>query len=158
MNNPKGRDWTRVCQNLMDKAFTKQPPFPIHHYSFDGFWKNGSHLSEFLMVGLPDFRYNLKSRPFSTQPFFDHSKSRFQIPLKSKLTSVHLILKGGIKHLLSYFYRMLPNCGLPAPRMCESHELPLAKFCRCERTVLIVNSNDFDGTRRHSGSLQDLLR
>ena len=28
------------------------------------------------MVGLPDFRFHSKSRPFATQTFFDHSKSR----------------------------------------------------------------------------------
>ena len=33
-------------------------------------------LSGFQMVGLPDFRSHLKSRPFATQPVLDHSKSR----------------------------------------------------------------------------------
>ena len=33
-------------------------------------------LSGFQMVGLPDFRSCSKSRPFATQPIFDHSKSR----------------------------------------------------------------------------------
>ena len=32
------------------------------------------------MVGLPDFSSHLKFRPFANQPFFDHFKSRFQIP------------------------------------------------------------------------------
>ena len=31
----------------------------------NGFWQNGSHLSGFQMVGLPDFRSNSKSRPIT---------------------------------------------------------------------------------------------
>ena len=42
----------------------------------NGFWQNGGHLSGFQIVGLPDFRSHLKSRPFATQPVLDHSKSR----------------------------------------------------------------------------------
>ena len=40
------------------------------------FWWNGTHLSGFQMFGLRDFKPHSKSRPFSTQPLFDHSKSR----------------------------------------------------------------------------------
>ena len=40
------------------------------------FWQNGSYLSTFQTVGLPDFRSHLKSGPFATLPLFDHSKSR----------------------------------------------------------------------------------
>ena len=32
--------------------------------------------STILMVGLPDFRSHSKSRPFATQPLFEHTKSR----------------------------------------------------------------------------------
>ena len=42
----------------------------------NGFWQNGSNLSRFQMVGLPDYRSHSKSRPFTTQPVLDHSKSR----------------------------------------------------------------------------------
>ena len=40
------------------------------------FLKNGSYLSIFQMVGLPDFRSHLKSEPCATQPPFDHLKFR----------------------------------------------------------------------------------
>ena len=42
-----------------------------------------SHLSGFQMVGLPNCRSHPKSGPFLTQPFFNLSKSRFQIPAVS---------------------------------------------------------------------------
>ena len=42
---------------------------------FKWFWTNG-HLSGFPIVGLPDFRSHLKSKPFAIQPLLDHSKSR----------------------------------------------------------------------------------
>ena len=38
------------------------------------FWQNGSHLSGFQMIGLPEFRSHWKSRPFATQPVLDHSR------------------------------------------------------------------------------------
>ena len=40
------------------------------------FWQNRSHLFKFQMVGLPDFRFYLKSGSFATQPLFDYLKSR----------------------------------------------------------------------------------
>ena len=42
----------------------------------NGLWQNGSHLSGFHIVGLLELGSHLRSRPFSTQPLFDHSKSR----------------------------------------------------------------------------------
>ena len=51
----------------------------------NGFWQIGCHLSAFQMVGLLDFRSHSKSRPFATQPIYDHSKSSlgFRSPLRS---------------------------------------------------------------------------
>ena len=43
---------------------------------FKWFLIKGRYLSGFKMVGLPDFSWHLKSRPFATQPVLDHSKSR----------------------------------------------------------------------------------
>ena len=40
------------------------------------FWQNGGHLSAFQMVGLPDFRFHLKSRPSATQPLFDQNNNQ----------------------------------------------------------------------------------
>ena len=48
----------------------------IFVWILNGFWQNGSHLSWFQMVGLPDFRSHSKSGPFATQLIFDHKKSR----------------------------------------------------------------------------------
>ena len=49
----------------------------------NGFWLNGGHLSEFQMIGVPDFRSHSKYRPFATQslfrPFKSQNKCRFQI-------------------------------------------------------------------------------
>ena len=42
----------------------------------NGCWKNGSHLSTFQMIGLPDFRSHWKSGPFETQPLINQLKSR----------------------------------------------------------------------------------
>ena len=56
----------------------KTGPFKLQTFSsgFQFFWQNRTDMSGFQMVGLPDFRSHLKSRPFVAQPLFDHSKSR----------------------------------------------------------------------------------
>ena len=64
-----------ICssQNLKTKMFQNPDVFV---WISNGVWQNGGHLFGFQMFGLPDFRSYSKSRQFSTQPLFDHSKSR----------------------------------------------------------------------------------
>ena len=64
-----------ICssQNLKTKMFQNPDVFV---WISNGVWQNGGHLFGFQMFGLPDFRSYSKSRPYSTQPLFDHSKSR----------------------------------------------------------------------------------
>ena len=56
----------------------------------NGFWQNGGHLSGFQMVGLPNFRSHLKSGPFATQPFFNHSESKLVWISDSHCSTLHI--------------------------------------------------------------------
>ena len=55
---------------------SKTGPFKIFVQISNGLWQNGGHVSGFQIMGLPDFRSLLKSRPLSTQLLLDHLKSR----------------------------------------------------------------------------------
>ena len=51
----------------------------------NGFWQNCSQLSGFHMLGLLDFRFHSKSRPFATQPLFRPFKTQTSLDFRSPL-------------------------------------------------------------------------
>ena len=105
------------------KFWTIQNP-DIFVWISNGFWQNGSNLSGFQMVGLPDFRSHSKSRPFATQPLFDHSKSRLV-----QISDLHC------KYL---FFRCARHsnptcsCPLPAALVCLNLKIWIKSFRSCQ--------------------------
>ena len=69
-----GDDFIRRSFNSLWSGFSYG--YDVFVWISNCFWQNGTHLSGFQMFGLRDFKSHSKSRPFSTQPLFDHSKSR----------------------------------------------------------------------------------
>ena len=108
--------WLGFCNGYSYSSnHLKTGPFKIQTFCSDFKWflKNGSHFSWFQIVVLPDFRSHSKSRPFATQPLFDHSKSRLvQISDPHSISKVNAMLRTSRVELLNKKNNYSPNTAM----------------------------------------------